>query len=99
MSGLPVAFEFVTATAAVQARGTVAGRPFFFRALPNAWSFAVAEAPHVDPVQLDAEAEPGHGWFRSGAVPARGGRTLLSPGEATALIHACAAAYLRDREG
>ena len=86
----------------MQAEGTVAGRPFYFRARHDEWTFAVAEQPGADPVAIDsADAARGRGWFRSEAVgaPREFRASYLSVDEATTLIRRCAAEYIAERAG
>ena len=89
-------YRITTAAAPVQAEGTVAGRPFYFRARHEEWTFAVAEATGVDPADVEA-TEPGRGWVTSGRVAERGAASHLSAAAADAIIQACAAAYIRAR--
>ncbi len=94
---LPLEFEFTTAAAPVQAEGTIAGRPFYFRARHDGWTFAVADQPEVDPVEIDsASAARGRGWFRSGTIgtPREYRASYLSADEAAAIIRRCAAEYM-----
>lgn len=46
----------------VQAEGRIAGRPFYFRARHDEWSFAVADDPEGDALQARFGCESG--WFR-----------------------------------
>jgi hypothetical protein len=94
-----VAFEFITTAAPIQAEGTVGGRPFFFHARHDEWKFAVAEQRGDDPAALDPEVDGYRGWFRSGHVSGREAASSLSELQASAIIHVCAAAYLRERAG
>lgn len=86
----------------MQAEGTVAGRPFYFRARYDEWTFAVADQPGVDPGDIDsADAARGRGWFRSETVgaPREFGASYLSVNDATSLIRRCAAEYIAERIG
>ena len=97
---LPLRFEFTTTAAPVQAEGTIAGRPFYFRARHDAWTLSVADQPGSDPVDIDsAAAAEGRGWFRSGSVGMRREEraSYLSVEEATEIIRRCAAEYIAER--
>jgi hypothetical protein len=99
MESETVAFEFITTAAPVQAEGTVGERLFFFHARHDEWTFAVAEQSGDDPAALDPAADGYRGWFRSGRLTEHEAASHLSASEASAIIHACAAAYLRERAG
>ena len=95
---LPLQFEFTTPAAPVQAEGTIAGRPFYFRARHDEWEFVVAERVGADPAALGAEdAATGAAWFRTGTVAGRSAASFLSRAQAETLIHECARAYLAAR--
>ena len=92
-------FHFTTDVAPVQAEGRVAGRPFYFRARHNAWTFAVSEVLGVDPVDIDSpDAASGRGWFRSGVIGREweNAASHMSAEHATAIIRECAAAYIGE---
>lgn len=55
----------------VQARGTIDGRPFYFRARHEHWSLAVARDPGVDPADID---HPGQGFYWEGVYDLNGPR-------------------------
>ena len=99
---LPLEYRFTCRVSPVQAEGTVAGRPFYFRARWDHWSFAVAERAGVDPVdiQIAERATEQGGWLREGTVgnPREYLASYLSEQEASALIERCAAEYLAERE-
>jgi hypothetical protein len=94
-----IEFEFITTAAPVQAEGTVGGRLFFFHARHDEWTFSVAEWRADDPAALTAAEERHRGWFRSGRVAEREAASYLPLSEASAIIHDCAAAYLREHAG
>lgn len=100
MSGeIPLEFQFTCQAAPVQAEGTVAGRPFYFRARGAWWSFSVSERPDVDPVEIDsAEAAAGRGWWRGGDYGPSGryAASYMPLEEARQLIRQCAADYVRE---
>ncbi len=89
-------YAITTAAAPVQAEGTVDGRPFYFRARHDEWTFSVAEVAGVDPADVETTA-PGRGWAASGRVAGRGAASHVSAAAADAIIRACAAAYVRAR--
>jgi hypothetical protein len=92
--------KFTTTAAPVQAEGTIAGRPFYFRARHDEWTLSVADRPDIDPIEIDsAAAAEGRGWFRSALVgmPREERASYLSVEEATAIIRRCAAEYIADR--
>lgn len=100
MSDLPLHFAFTCLAAPVQAEGTVDGKPFYFRARNDEWTFSVAESTDVDPVAIDSpEAAAGRGWFRTGTVgpPGRFAASWLDLDDARAIIRECAALYLAER--
>ena len=94
-----IAYTFITDVAPVQAIGTVGGRPFYFRARHDEWTFGVSAIDGRDPETVDAAvASAGEGWFRRGHIGARweSAASHLSVASATAIIHECAAAYLDE---
>jgi hypothetical protein len=65
--------HFSCDAAPVQAEGMLDGHPFYFRARGDCWSFSLAEAPGVDPADLDsAERAVGRGYFLSEPYGATG---------------------------
>ncbi|HEU4642572.1 MAG TPA: hypothetical protein VFS44_08965 [Gemmatimonadaceae bacterium] len=97
---LPLRFEFTTRAAPVQVEGTVAGRPFYFRARGDEWTFAVSERPGISPVEISSpEDAVGTGWFHSGRIgELREHRAShLTSEEAEELVRSCAAAYCAAR--
>lgn len=97
---LPLTIQFTCIAAPVQAEGTVAGHPYYFRARGEIWSFTIAEMLDGDPVLLGPEdVVAGTAWYRSGTVPGRFAASYLPLDEARSLIHECAQAYLNERTG
>ena len=47
----------------MQAEGTIAGLPFYFRARGEHWSFSVAAEPDGDPVEVSVEEGTRGGFF------------------------------------
>ena len=94
---MEVHFAFTTTAAPVGAEGTVAGRRFYFRSRHEEWTFAVAERPVVDPVDLESTGDEDRGWVRTGRFDHPSQGSHLSAAEAESLIRACAAAYIADR--
>src|SRR3712207_2996748 len=90
-------YAFITTAAPVQAEGTLAGRPFYFRARWDEWTVAVSERPGVDPAELDPAPGEDRGWVRAGKFGGRYEGSHLSAPEADRIIRECAAAYLSDR--
>jgi hypothetical protein len=89
--------EFTCLAAPVQAEGTLAGHPFYFRARGDEWSFAVSEQPDVDPAALhSAQAAEGSGWFRGGTFAGAYTGSRLPRDDAEMLIHLCAREYLYE---
>ncbi|HYW06630.1 MAG TPA: hypothetical protein VE913_06725 [Longimicrobium sp.] len=94
-SVVPVAgleYEFITLAAPVQAAGTIAGRPLYFRARWREWSFAVADEAWSDAVLIDA-ADCG-GWYRGGVLADKHDASYLPRAEAESIIQICAREYL-----
>src|SRR5690349_5713024 len=60
---LGVAGKFTSPMAPVQAAGTVAGWPFYFRARWDTWTFAVSMRAGLDPAEIHG---PEAGFFRTG---------------------------------
>ena len=97
-SNIVLRFVLTLDASPVQAEGTVAWRPFYFRARHQSWSFGVAERADVDPVLVDdTSAEDGSGWYQEGHVPGPSGASYMPLAEAEALIRACAEHYVRLR--
>lgn len=97
---LPLEYALTTTAAPVQAEGTVAGRPFYFRARHDEWTFSVSESAGLDPVDVgEADAVTGRGWYRSGRVgwPWEFRASYLTAEEVASIIRGCAAAYLAER--
>ncbi len=82
--------------APVQAEGTVAGHPFYFRARHEHWSFAISEDSSVDPVDIQTrEAGDKHGFFREASYGTEPFAASYLPAiEAEAIIRQCATDYL-----
>jgi hypothetical protein len=91
-------FEFTSTVAPVQAEGTVAGRPFYFRARGNTWEFTVAERDRDDPAGLgEGDVTAGRAWYRSGTLPGRFDASWMPIVDATSLINECARAYVNEK--
>ncbi len=76
----------------MQGWGTIAGHQFFFRARWDRWTFAIAESPDVDPVDIYSteqgfyKEEPyANGPYDAGYMPRD---------EAEAIVRRCAREYL-----
>lgn len=93
--------DWLGGQAPVQAEGTVAGRPFYFRSRYAHWTFSLSEDDEVHPVAIDAAvAGAAHGFFREGAYgTGRFEASYMPEGEARRIIRACAAEYLQERAG
>lgn len=89
-------FDFISSMAPVQAEGTVAGCPFYFRARTRKWEFTLAQNPSDDPVELGPEdVSRGAAWYRTGEVA--GGpfaASYLPLDEAASIIRDCAREYI-----
>jgi hypothetical protein len=97
-NALPLRFEFTTLAAPVQAEGTIAGKPFYFRARGTEWAFTVSMRPGGDPAMLEPEdVVTGDAWYRSGTVPGPFGASWMPIARATELIRECALAYVNER--
>jgi hypothetical protein len=90
-------YRLITKAAPVQAEGRIAGCPFYFRARHQEWTFAVAERPGVDPVELEETVNEDRGWVRSGRFEQPYEGSHLPADAADMLIRECAAEYLRTR--
>ena len=99
LSDDPVVITSLGGSAPVQAEGTVAGHPFYFRARHEHWSFAISEYPSVDPVDIQTgETGAKHGFFRESLYGTdRFAANYMLPAEAESIIRTCAAEYLSDR--
>lgn len=90
-------YRFTCAAAPVQAEGSVAGHPLYFRARWDEWSFAVSERPGVDPVMIDSpESAESDGWFRGGRLTEAYEGSYLELSQAAVLIQICAREYLDE---
>ena len=93
-------FEFTCTVSPVQAEGTVASRPFYFRARGNTWEFTVAERDGDDPAGLgEADVVAGRAWYRSGTLPGRFDASWMPIEDARSIINECARAYLSNKVG
>jgi hypothetical protein len=91
-------YEFTCPAAPVQAEGTIAGHPLYFRARWDEWSFAVSEHPGLDPAAITSPDIPEDGgWFRGGVLPDLRAASYMPSGEAVKLIQICAREYLACR--
>lgn len=92
--------EFTCPAAPVQAEGTIASYPFYFRARWDEWSFAVSERAGLDPAAIDSpDVREDGGWFRGGALPGPRDASYMAISEAKMLIQICAREYLSDQTG
>lgn len=82
--------------APVEAEGTLCGKPFYFRARGNRWTFALASGPQSDPVDVLCQNGAG-GFLRQGTVgePDTHAAGYMAPTEAMLLIQQCAREYLQ----
>jgi hypothetical protein len=97
---LRLEFEFTSSPAPVQAEGTVADRPFYFRARGDTWEFTVAERDGDDPAGLGEEdVSLGSAWYRSGTLPGRFDASWMPLDQARSLIEECAREYIAARTG
>ena len=84
-------FGFTKTSAPVQAKGTVEGFPFYFRARHEFWTFAVYTDPKHHPAEIASEAERfflegayGIGTFDASYMPLE---------EAERIMHECSRLY------
>ena len=100
MSEHSIVFDYLGGLAPVQAEGTVAGRPFYFRSRYEHWTFSVSEHDDVSPVEIDSvESGKAHGFFRQGQYGTDPFEASYMPEEeARRIIAACAEEYLRERQ-
>lgn len=90
--GLHLVGEFTCTACPVQAEGSIASHPFYFRARWDRWSFAVSLSPSVDPVDVSSASQ---GFFREskyGSGDSDAGYMPLE--EARAVVLRCAREYL-----
>jgi hypothetical protein len=95
-----VRFTVTTPAAPVQAEGDVGGRPFYFRARHDEWSFAVAERAGVDPATVGPEAEAaGDGYYVEGrrGQPWEHRTSFLAAEQVGELIRRCVRRYAKAR--
>ncbi len=94
-------YTFTCTAAPVQAEGTISGKPFYFRARHEHWSFAVSENPSVDPVDIQTpEQGSAYGYFAEERYGTETSDASHMPLEAAArIIERCADVYLRMRAG
>lgn len=94
-----VEFKYLGGVAPVQAEGTVAGHPFYFRARHQRWSFAVSENSEISPVSIRTEKEgQQHGYFRESLLNGEPFAASWMPEEeARRIIHECANQYLERK--
>ena len=98
MSDPQITIEFITTAAPVQAQGLVGGRPFYFRARWNEWTFSISEDPAVDPADFSSPGEDDYWFFRQGTYGAGGYSAGFMPlPEAETIIQRCALEYLADQ--
>jgi hypothetical protein len=91
-------YEFTCPAAPIQAEGTLARHPFYFRARWDDWSFAVSENPGLDPAAITSpDVREDGGWFRGGVFPDPRAASYMPIGEAVKLIQICAREYLASR--
>lgn len=84
--------EYLGGECPVQAEGTVDGKPFYFRARGNFWSFALSEdttisSPDEDTADFYVEEEYGDTPYEAGYMPIE---------VAESIIRRCAEEYLRS---
>jgi hypothetical protein len=101
MSESKLQIDWLGGNAPVQGEGTVAGRPFYFRARGQRWSFAVTEEPGADPASIwSVEDAMGSGFYMEGEYGERPFEASWMPEEdARRIIEECAAVYLSHRGG
>lgn len=79
--------------APVQAEGWITGKPFYFRARGNEWSFSVATSGDADPVEVESDAD---GFYREGQYGKRYQASYLPFDVAETIILDCVGEYLRE---
>jgi hypothetical protein len=79
--------EYFGGAAPVQAWGTVTGKPFYFRARHEAWSFGIALAPTIDPVDVQV---PGAGFLVEESYGTNFAASYMPESDAEAIIRRCA---------
>jgi hypothetical protein len=94
-------YIFTCTAAPVQAEGTILGKPFYFRARHEHWSFAVSENPGVDPIDIQTpEQGSAHGFFAEEEYGEESFAASHMPlEEAERIIGRCADMYLRMKSG
>lgn len=80
----------------VQADGFVNGLPFYFHARFDTWTFAIAQTPDIDPVQVAINNAPGFRMSRIYRKRTRGkcDASFMSHAQAKVLIETTARYYL-----
>ena len=85
--------------APVQYEGTVNGRPFYFRARHDAWSFAIADT-HDDAVDASELWVPEGGFYREAKYgDSEEAASYMPHKEAEHIITECARAYISQQSG
>ncbi len=85
-----IVIDWIGGNCPVQAEGTIAGKPFYFRARGSKWRFSVGEAHMVDALvaaEWEYQESYGEGPFDAG---------WMSEQEARGFIHAAAERYLKE---
>jgi hypothetical protein len=78
--------EYFGGAGPVQAWGNVAGKPFYFRARHEAWSFGIALAPTIDPVDVQV---PGAGFLVEESYGSNFAASYMPESDAEAIIRRC----------
>lgn len=84
----------------VQADGFIGELPFYFHARFDTWTFAISEAPDIDPVQVAIGQAPGFRMQRRYRKRTRGkcDASFMSHAQARVLIETTARYYLNLQE-
>ena len=79
----------------MQAEGTIAGNPFYFRARWDEWAFSVAETEEVDAVDMQSMANAEEfGFVATGTTADSYDASWMDLSEAESIIRKCSVQYL-----
>jgi hypothetical protein len=94
-------YTFTCTAAPVQAEGKISGKPFYFRARHEHWSFAVSEDPNTDPIDIQSHEQGSvKGFFiEEGYGNEAFAASYMPLDEAERIIDSCAEMYLRVKAG
>ena len=94
---LGLAGYLTTSDSPVQVEGSIAGRPFYFRARGQHWSLAVAGDPYsVDAVDIEQNMDGGDRYWEEDWGVRQFDASYMPHSEALRLVRRCAEAYVAE---